>query len=160
MPEQRGLTFSGWTCGHLPYLVELDNWGASKTPGQAEQGAFGSGLRRNHVVCSPEQSVSRALLRYAWDWVRRTDPNGFLQMPGSRTLRFAADGKRWYYANRQASGADASTMRKRFSRFGQPMQPRRRQQTRKRVTLRMPLCNCDEQRCKQHRASPFPGQRC
>ena len=24
-------------------------------------------------------------LQYAWDWVRKTDPNGYLQMPGSRT---------------------------------------------------------------------------
>lgn len=38
-------------------------------------------------------------LRYAWDWVRRTDPNGYLQMPGSRTLVSPLDGKRWYYAN-------------------------------------------------------------
>ena len=38
-------------------------------------------------------------LRYAWDWVRRTDPNGHLQMPGSRTMRSPLDHKRWYYAN-------------------------------------------------------------
>jgi hypothetical protein len=38
-------------------------------------------------------------LRYAWDWVQQTDPNGHLQMPGSRTLASPRDGKRWYYAN-------------------------------------------------------------
>ena|GEM_PF-3030460 len=38
-------------------------------------------------------------LRYAWEWVRRTDPNGHLQMPGSRTMRSPLDNKRWYYAN-------------------------------------------------------------
>jgi hypothetical protein len=38
-------------------------------------------------------------LRYARDWVRTTDPSGFLQMPGSRTMRSPRDGKRWYYAN-------------------------------------------------------------
>jgi hypothetical protein len=38
-------------------------------------------------------------LRYAWDWVQQTDPNGRLQMPGSRTMRSPLDGKRWYYAN-------------------------------------------------------------
>jgi hypothetical protein len=31
--------------------------------------------------------------------VRNTDANGFLQMPGSRTMRSPLDGKRWYYAN-------------------------------------------------------------
>ena len=38
-------------------------------------------------------------LRYAWDWERKTDPNGYLKMPGSRTLRSPGDTKRWYYAN-------------------------------------------------------------
>ena len=39
-------------------------------------------------------------LRHAWDWVRKADPNGHLQMPGSRTVRSPEDGKRWYHANR------------------------------------------------------------
>ena len=36
-------------------------------------------------------------LKYAWDWVRKTDPNGFLQMPGSRTA--TTPDSRWYFAN-------------------------------------------------------------
>ena len=28
-----GKTFSGWTCEHLPCLVELDNFGASRHQG-------------------------------------------------------------------------------------------------------------------------------
>ena len=35
-----GLTVSGWKCEHLPYLVEIDNWGASGHPGQARQGGI------------------------------------------------------------------------------------------------------------------------
>jgi len=35
-----GTTFSGWKCEHLPYLVEIDNWGVSKTPGQAKAGGI------------------------------------------------------------------------------------------------------------------------
>jgi hypothetical protein len=31
--------------------------------------------------------------------VRTTDPNGFLQMPGSRTVRSPLDRRRWYFAN-------------------------------------------------------------
>lgn len=38
-------------------------------------------------------------LRYAADWVRKTDQTGFPQMPGSRKMRSPLDGKRWYYAN-------------------------------------------------------------
>ena len=39
-------------------------------------------------------------LRYARHWVQKTDPNGHLQMPGSRTMRSPLDGKRWYFANK------------------------------------------------------------
>jgi hypothetical protein len=42
-------------------------------------------------------------LRYAWSWVRATDRNGYLQMPGSRTMRSPLDGKRWYHANTPSS---------------------------------------------------------
>jgi len=38
-------------------------------------------------------------LRYAWDWLRQTDPNAHLEMPGSRVLRSPRDDLRWYYAN-------------------------------------------------------------
>ena len=39
-----GVTFSGWKCEHLPYLVELDNFGASRTPGKpgAARSGFGA----------------------------------------------------------------------------------------------------------------------
>ena len=39
-------------------------------------------------------------LRYAWDWVRKTDPNGYLEMPGSRPLHGAVGNLHWYHANR------------------------------------------------------------
>ena len=35
-----GVTPSGWKCEHLPYLVELDNWGASRRPGEAKAGGI------------------------------------------------------------------------------------------------------------------------
>ena len=101
-----GVTFSGWKCEHLPYLVELDNWGASRQPGQAEGGRhLGLGLRRDHLVRAPEQGVSRRLaaLRLGLGAARRT-PTAILQMPGSRTMRSPLDGKRWYYANTPEPG--------------------------------------------------------
>ena len=33
-----GRTYIGWECEHLSYLVEFDNWGVSKTPGQSGSG--------------------------------------------------------------------------------------------------------------------------
>jgi hypothetical protein len=38
-------------------------------------------------------------LRYAANWVRSADPNGFLEMPGSRTIRSPIDHRSWYSAN-------------------------------------------------------------
>jgi hypothetical protein len=35
-----GQAYSGWSCEHLPYLMELDNWGASKQPGQPGAGSI------------------------------------------------------------------------------------------------------------------------
>jgi pimeloyl-ACP methyl ester carboxylesterase len=96
-----GTTFSGWSCEHLPYLVEIDNWGASRRPGEARQGGIWVwGYDEITWFAHQSEAYRKDWLRYARDWVRRTDPAGHLQMPGSRTLRSPRDGKRWYYANR------------------------------------------------------------
>ena len=82
-----GTTFSGWKCEHLPYLVEIDNWGVSSKPGQAKAGGIWIwGYDEITWFAHQTQQYRSNWLRYAWDWVRRTDPNGYLQMPGSRTL--------------------------------------------------------------------------
>ncbi len=39
-------------------------------------------------------------LQYASDWIKKTDPDGYLEMPGSRTETSPLDHRRWYYANR------------------------------------------------------------
>ena len=95
-----GLTYSGWSCQHLPYLVELDNWGASKQPGQP--GAGGNwvwGYDEITWFAHQSKEYRDRWLRYAWKWVRQTDPNGYLEMPGSRTMRSPLDHRPWYYAN-------------------------------------------------------------
>jgi len=95
-----GMTFSGWKCEHLPYLVEIDNWGVSRQPGQPRAGGIWVWGYDEITWFAHQSRQNRSnWLHYAWDWVRRTDPNGFLQMPGSRTLRSPLDGTRWYYAN-------------------------------------------------------------
>ncbi len=98
-----GRTYSGWSCDHLPYLVELDNWGASRTPGKAGAGGIWVwGYDEITWFAHQSEEYRNNWLRYAWKWVRETDPNGFFQMPGSRTLRSPLDGKRWYYANKRS----------------------------------------------------------
>jgi hypothetical protein len=95
-----GKTHSGWTCEHLPYLVEIDNWGVSKQPGKPNAGGIWIwGYDEITWFAHQSQSYRSHWLRYAWDWVRATDTNGYLQMPGSRTMVSPLDQKRWYYAN-------------------------------------------------------------
>jgi hypothetical protein len=95
-----GMTFSGWKCEHLPYLVELDNYGVSRKPGQA--GAGGNwvwGYDEISWFAQQPKQYRAGWLRYAWDWLKQTDPNGHLEMPGSRTMTSPLDHKRWYFGN-------------------------------------------------------------
>jgi hypothetical protein len=95
-----GLTVSGWRCAHLPYLVELDNYGVSRHPGEPNAtGEFNWVWGYDEITWFAHQTKEyRARwLQYAWNWVRQTDPNGFLEMPGSRTA--VSPDTRWYFAN-------------------------------------------------------------
>ena len=99
-----GITPSGWSCEHLPYLVEIDNWGASRTPGKPGAGGIWVwGYDEITWYAHQPESYRNDWLRYAWDWVKKTDPAGHFQMPGSRTMRSPLDGKRWYYANKPSA---------------------------------------------------------
>ena len=110
-----GITPSGWRCDHLPYLVEFDNYGVSKHPGQS--GVHGGGnwiWGYDEITWFAHQSKQYRAewLRYAWHWVRTTDPNGYLEMPGCRQItnghfqtpgggavRPSSDKRSWYHAN-------------------------------------------------------------
>ncbi len=100
-----GITYSGWVCEHLPYLVEFDNYGVSNHPGQPNPETTRTGFDwiwgYDEISWFAHQSKEYRShwLSYAWDWVKKTDPNGFLEMPGSRTESSPLDKKRWYYAN-------------------------------------------------------------
>jgi hypothetical protein len=95
-----GMTYSGWKCEHLPYLVELDNFGASQQPGQPKAGGIWIwGYDEITWFAHQSQQYRSNWLHYAWNWVRQTDPNGHLEMPGSRTMRSPLDKRGWYYAN-------------------------------------------------------------
>jgi hypothetical protein len=94
-----GITPSGWTCEHLPYLVEFDNFGRSN-PGKPSKSPFIWGWDEITWFALLPETERNEWLRYAWNWVRDTDPNGHLQMPGSRIMTpGAADAPRWYWAN-------------------------------------------------------------
>ncbi len=95
-----GKTYSGWTCEHLPYIVELDNYGRSRHPGEPNaKGEFLWVWGYDEITWFALQSEEYRTnwLQYAWDWVRKTDTNGYLEMPGGRTATSAET--RWYFAN-------------------------------------------------------------
>ena len=95
-----GKTFSGWTCDHLPYFVEFDNYGVSRHPGQPDtKGEFNWVWGYDEITWFAHQSreYRSNWLQYAWTWVRNTDTNGWLEMPGSRTAR--SPDTQWYFAN-------------------------------------------------------------
>jgi lysophospholipase L1-like esterase len=98
-----GLTPSGWSCPHLPYLVELDNYGVSARPGQPGTAYFTWGYDEISWFAHQPEHYRNEWLRYAWNWLREKDPNGWLQMPGSRTLHAPVGGRHWYWANTRSA---------------------------------------------------------
>ena len=98
-----GVTPSGWSCEHLPYLVEFDNFG-SHDPGQPSQSPFIWGWDEITWFALQPEKERNDWLRYAWKWIADTDPNGHLEMPGSRVLRPGTpQGPRWFWANTRST---------------------------------------------------------
>jgi len=80
-----GITPSGWSCEHLPYLVEFDNFG-NDNPGHPSHWPYVWGWDEITWFALMPEANRNAWLRYAWNWVKDADPNGHLEMPGSRVL--------------------------------------------------------------------------
>jgi hypothetical protein len=99
-----GTTPSGWRCEHLPYIVEFDNYGRSRKPGEAGMGKFWVwGWDEITWFSQQPENYRNEWLRYAWRWVREHDLDGYLQMPGMRCLAGAANGNRWYDVNQPSA---------------------------------------------------------
>ena len=99
-----GITPSGWRCEHLPYLVEFDNYGRSRQTGTAGQGRIWIwGWDEISWFSQQPEKERNDWLRYAWNWVREHDGEGYVQMPGMRIISGSADGKRWYDVNRPSA---------------------------------------------------------
>ena len=93
-------TPTGWSCEHLPYLVEFDNFGRSKSPGVANVDShFAWGWDEiSWFSLLPEEERNR-WLEYAHAWLKQTDPAGHLQMPGNRIITCPNETKGRYRAN-------------------------------------------------------------
>jgi len=96
-----GVAPSGWQCESLPYIVELDNFGGS---GGHEGENYGQhfcwGYDEITWFANQSENYRDLWLNYAWNWIRRTDPNGYLQMPAGRVLYRKVNRRNWYWANK------------------------------------------------------------
>ena len=87
-----GIAPSGWDCEALPYIVEIDNFGVSDHPGQYRESdkihVWGWD-EINWFIKQPED-YRNGWLEYAYKWVRKTDPNGYFQLPLRRFEHYSA----------------------------------------------------------------------
>jgi len=98
-----GITPSGWHAENLPYLVELDNWGASERPGERMGEWWTWGYDEISWFAHQPEEYRNKWLEYAWNWLRETDPNGWLQMPAARVLHTPVNGIGIYRANTRST---------------------------------------------------------
>jgi hypothetical protein len=87
-----GITPSGWSCEHLPYLVEFDNFGGRNQGSSSKGTIFIWGYDEITWFSVLPEAERNAWLRYAWNWLKETDPAGHLEMPGSRTISLGRGG--------------------------------------------------------------------
>ena len=94
-------TPSGWECENLPYLVEFDNFGRSREGGNLATLDSHFIWGWDEISWLSLQSVNdrNEFIRYAHQWLKDTDPNGHLQMPGCRMISCPNESGGSYRAN-------------------------------------------------------------
>lgn len=95
------ITPSGWSCESLPYLVEFDNFNCSSTPGESTINShFIWGYDEITWFFLQSENYRKQWLKYAYNWIRKNDSNGYLQMPVSRVVSICGGkGRDKYRAN-------------------------------------------------------------
>jgi len=79
-----GLTYSGWSCTSLPYVVELDNYGVSSGSQLNQPTSSTWGYDEISWFTNQPASYRRQWLAYAVAWLDENDSAGHLMMPGVR----------------------------------------------------------------------------
>ena len=94
------VTPSGWRCDHLPYLVEFDNFGRGRENNVPTLNSpFVWGWDEISWLSLQPENYRNEFLRYAYDWLKKTDPIGHLQMPGCRMISCPNESSGSYRAN-------------------------------------------------------------
>ena len=80
-------TPSGWSCEHLPYLVEIDNYGKEEPVNVADTTSyFPWGWDEISWFAKQPEKYRNEWLQYVWQWMKKTDPDGHIEMPGIRGI--------------------------------------------------------------------------
>ena len=91
---------SGWCCESLPYLVEFDNYGRSRSPNVANLNShFVWGWDEISWFSLQNEEYRNKWLEYSYNWIKETDSNGHLQMPVSRMITCPNNSSGSYRAN-------------------------------------------------------------
>ncbi|MCQ2184200.1 MAG: hypothetical protein MJY62_02155 [Bacteroidales bacterium] len=99
-----GTTPSGWYTKRLPYLLEFDNFGVSKYPGQYTSDYFIWGYDEISWIGLVSEEYAGKFVRYAVDFLNTVDPVGYLQMPGMRIQKvFPKEGESPYRCNTRSA---------------------------------------------------------
>jgi hypothetical protein len=103
-----GGTPAGWSCEHLPYLVEMDHWASSGQGGESI--CDGTTLYCDYIwgwdemdwFARQTESERNRWLVYADNWVKEHDPAGHFQPPSRRELMDPIGSILQYGANRSS----------------------------------------------------------
>lgn len=95
---------SDWSCKNLPYLVEFDNYGKASDANVADTtDIFVWGWDEISWFAQQDEKARNQWLEYASGWIRKTDPNGHLQMPVCRMITCPNKTLRSYFANTRSA---------------------------------------------------------
>jgi len=97
--SQGGISPSGWSCKSLPYLVEFDDAWMDSDPVNRVNQCFIWGYNEISWFSLKNEEEQKIWLEYAFNWIKNTDPNGYLQMPVACIVTDAKYLRRWYKAN-------------------------------------------------------------
>ena len=110
--SQGAVSPSGWKAESMPFLVEFDNFGMRRNPPPGEANLndhFCWGYDDITWFALQEEEYRNKWLWYAFDWLRKNDPNGHLQMCIIRMISHPESSKtyRSYFANTKSVACPA-----------------------------------------------------
>ncbi len=123
LKSKGGITPSGWSCEHLPYLVEFDNFGRSNA-GEAQQDRrlSGGGTRSPGSRSSPRPNATNGSATPG-NGSRRPTPTATCRCPAAACITPGKpDAPRWYWANTRSERPGSTPKRRSGTSGREPTQ--------------------------------------